>query len=59
MSIRAGATVRLIQPELRGVVLERRIHPETDELEVLVEFDEGGSPVRRWIDADRVEEVTL
>lgn len=57
MSIKAGATVRLIQPELRGVVLERRIHPDTDELEVLVQFDEAGQPVQRWIDADRVEEV--
>ena len=57
MTIKAGATVRLIQPELRGVVLERRINPATDELEVLVEFDEAGQPVCRWIDTDRIEEV--
>jgi len=57
MTIKAGATVRLIQPELRGVVLERRINPATDELEALVEFDESGQAVRRWIDTDRIEEV--
>jgi len=57
MTIKAGATVRLIQPELRGIVIERRINPATDELEALVEFDESGQPVRRWIDTDRIEEV--
>jgi len=57
MTIKAGAPVRLIQPELRGVVIERRINPATDELEALVEFDEGGQAVRRWIDTDRIEEV--
>jgi hypothetical protein len=57
MTIKAGATVRLIQPELRGIVIERRINPATDELEALVEFDESGQAVRRWIDTDRIEEV--
>jgi hypothetical protein len=57
MTIKAGATVRLIQPEMRGIVIERRINPATDELEVLVEFDEAGQAVRRWIDTDRIEEV--
>ena len=60
MSIKTGATVRLIPPrEIRGVVIERRINPATDELEMLVEWTEGGSdyPVRRWCDADLLEEV--
>ncbi len=57
MPIKTGATVRLIQPEIRGHVIERRIHPETDEVECLVEWTEADQPVRRWIDADRLEEV--
>ena len=60
MAIKTGATVRLIPPrEIRGVVIERRINPTTDELEMLVEWTEDGSdhPVRRWCDADLIEEV--
>lgn len=57
MPLKTGATVRLIQPEIRGQVVERRINPQSDELELLVEWDEGGQPVRRWIDADQLEEV--
>ena len=57
MALKTGAAVRLIQPELRGEIVERRINPDNDELELLVEWQEDGQPVRRWIDADRVEEV--
>jgi len=57
MPLKTGTTVRLIQPEIRGQIVERRINPESDELELLVEWDEGGQLVRRWIDADKVEEV--
>ena len=56
MALKTGSTVRLIQPEIRGEVIERRISTD-DELELLVEWQEDGQPVRRWIDADRVEEV--
>jgi len=56
MALKTGAAVRLIQPEIRGEVIERRISND-DELELLVEWQEDGQPVRRWIDADRVEEV--
>lgn len=56
MTLKTGTTVRLIQPEIRGEVIERRISND-DELELLVEWQEDGQPVRRWIDADRVEEV--
>lgn len=57
MAIKTGTTVRLIQPETRGQVIERRINPSTDKLELLFEWDEGGQPVRRWVDADQLEEV--
>lgn len=56
MALKTGSAVRLIQPELRGEIVERRISND-DELELLVEWQEDGQPVRRWIDADRVEEV--
>lgn len=56
MALKTGSTVRLIQPEIRGEVIERRISND-DELELLVEWQEDGQAVRRWIDADRVEEV--
>lgn len=55
MTVKTGSIVRLIQPEIRGEVVERRI--VNDELELLVEWSEDGQPVRRWVDADRVEEV--
>lgn len=56
MTIKTGATVRLIPPpEIRGVVVERRLNPATDELEALVEWDEGGDPVRRWVDLAQLE----
>ena len=56
MAMKTGSAVRLIQPEIRGEIVERRISND-DELELLVEWQEGGQPVRRWIDADKVEEV--
>lgn len=56
MALKTGSTVRLIQPEIRGEVIERRISND-DELELLVEWQEDGQSVRRWIDADRVQEV--
>lgn len=57
--MKTGSTVRLIQPEIRGQVKERRINPQTDELELLVEWTtEAGEAVQRWFDADTLEEVT-
>lgn len=56
--MKTGDTVRVIQPEIRGQVKERRINPETDELELLVEWAEDGEPVARWFDADMLQEVT-
>ena len=56
--MKTGTTVRVIQPEICGQVKERRINPETDELELLVEWAEDGEPVARWFDADKLQEVT-
>lgn len=54
--MKAGTTVRLIQPEIKGQVKERRINHATDELELLVEWtDAEGQIVQRWFDADKLE----
>lgn len=56
--MKTGTPVRLIQPVIAGVVIERRINPATDELEALVEWtDADGQLVKRWIDTDKLEEV--
>jgi hypothetical protein len=55
--MKTGSTVRLIQPVIAGVVKDRRINKATDELELLVEWDEGGEPVQRWFDADQLQAV--
>ena len=53
-----GTPVRLIQPEIRGVVTERRINKLTDELELKVEwFNAEGQPVARWFDNSQLEAV--
>lgn len=56
--MKAGSTVRLIQPEIRGEIKERRLNPATDELEALVEWtDASGAKVQRWFDLNQLEEV--
>ena len=55
--MKTGTTVRLIQPEIKGQVIERRINPATDELELLVEFEDGGAATKRWFDADLLQAV--
>ncbi len=57
MPIKTGATARLIQPEIRGQVIERRVNQATDEIELLLAWEENGQPVQRWFDADLLEEV--
>lgn len=61
--MRQGSTVRLIQPVVQGEVKARRINDLTDELELLVEWqeetDDGVHTVQRWFEADRLEEVQL
>ena len=54
--MKQGTTVRLIQPEIKGQVQERRINPATDELELLVAWtDAEGQLVQRWFEADQLE----
>lgn len=55
--MKTGTLVRLVQPEIRGRIAERRINPVTDEIELLVEWQEDGQAVRRWLDADKLEIV--
>jgi hypothetical protein len=55
--MKAGTTVRLIQPVIEGQVKERRINPATDELELLVEFTDGEATTQRWFDADQLQAV--
>lgn len=56
--MKAGTTVRLIQPEIKGQVIERRFNA-ADEVEVLVEYPGAdGETVQRWFTATQLEEVT-
>jgi hypothetical protein len=56
--MKKGTTVRVTPPEpIQGTVVDRRINPATDELELLVEWTESGQPVQRWFDADALQEV--
>lgn len=55
--MKTGTTVRVVQPVIEGVVKERRINPQTDELEMLVEWTEGDQQAQRWFDADQLEEA--
>jgi len=56
--MKTGTTVRLIQPEIVGVVKGRHINPQSDELELLVEWtDAAGETHQRWLAAAQIEEV--
>jgi hypothetical protein len=56
--MKAGTTVRLIQPVIQGQVIERRFNA-ADEVEVLVDYPGAdGEPVQRWFLATQLEEVT-
>mgnify|MGYP000747613696 CR=1 FL=1 len=55
--MKAGTTVRLIQPEIRGQVLERRVTP-ADDIELLVSYtDASGETHTRWFADEQIEEV--
>lgn len=57
MPIKTGATVRLIQPEIKGAVLKREIGDD-DRTRVLVEWtDASGEVTRRWFDESDLEIV--
>lgn len=54
--MKKGTLVRLIQPEIKGTVKDRRFN-KGDEIELLVEWDDNGQVTERWFDADQLEEV--
>ena len=54
--MKAGTPVRLVQPEIRGVVKERRIRPGGDELEMLVEWtNPQGEVLTRWFTSEQIQ----
>lgn len=55
--MKTGSTVRLIQPEIKGQVLKRQVNPGTDEVEALVEYQQGGETHRAWFPLVRLEPV--
>lgn len=59
MALKVGDEIRLIQPEVRGVVVDRRFldSDADDEYEILFRWEENGQKVERWIDASKVEGV--
>lgn len=57
--MKTGTHVRLVQPQIQGVVTERRINEATDAIDLLVQWtDAEGQPVSRWFTAEQLEEVT-
>lgn len=57
MGIKTGATARLIQPEIKGTVLERRITP-ADDIELLLAWtDADGTEHQRWFADEQLQEV--
>ena len=58
MTLKSGTPVRLVQPEIRGTVTQRRINETTDAIEVLVTYTGAdGEAHQRWFAAEEVEEV--
>jgi hypothetical protein len=52
--MKVGTPARLIQPEVRGEIKERRI--VNDEIELLLEWtDADGQPVQRWFPETQLE----
>lgn len=55
MAIKKGDTVRLIQPEIKGVVKERTVGDD-DRIKVRVEWTEpSGETTSRWFHEDELE----
>lgn len=58
MAIKTGTPVRVIQPEIVGTVVERRIDKGTDEELARVEYiDQAGDEHNRWFPVATLEEV--
>lgn len=57
--MKVGSQARLIQPEVRGEVIARRIDESTDEIELLLQWtDAAGDQHQRWFTAAQLEEAT-
>lgn len=53
-----GAVARLIQPEIRGQIIERRINPQTDNIELQLQWTDAAGEVHlRWFAESQLEEV--
>lgn len=58
MSLKAGATARLVQPEVQGLIAGRRINDTTDDIELLLQWtDSDGQPQQRWFPESQLQEV--
>lgn len=56
--MKAGTPVRVVQPEILGVVKERRIRPGGDELEMLVEWTTpAGEVFTRWFTGEQIQQI--
>lgn len=56
--MKTGSTVRVVQPVLTGRVLQRRVNPETDAIELLVAYtDAAGEQHQRWFAEADLQEV--
>lgn len=57
--MKAGTRVRVVQPPPpEGVVVQRRIQPQGDDIEMLVEWtDADGQTVQRWFVASELQEI--
>lgn len=57
--MKIGSTARLVQPEVKGEVREKRWNQDADELELLIGWtDASGEEHSRWFLASQLEEVT-
>jgi hypothetical protein len=56
--MRIGDAVEVLQPVLRGTIVQRRFNPK-DEVELLVRWEEGGQPVERWLTETQLKLVEV
>lgn len=57
--MKAGDTARLIQPVIEGQVMERRINPDTDDIELRLAWtDAAGERNERWFPEQQLEQVS-
>ena len=57
--MKTGTTVRVVQPPpIQGEVMARRINPQSDDVELLVQWQEADQAVQRWFTEEQLQEVT-